>query len=304
MINTKPAEKAGGFYAGLFDYLRDVRADVSAKRSVDIESAYRLVKTLVDEPILIQSIFPLILKDTAEKDYMVTHQANVAVCAMKLGLALEYTSSQLLDLGAASLIHDLGIWNVPAAILNKEGPLTAEERDMIRDHSRIGRDILAPFERNHPSLAEVVYQHHERGNGTGYPRSLSMDEIHDDALLICFVDAYEAMTHQRPNRHALKQTFTAMELIAGFRESAFPEDVVKAFLKEITLYPEGCYVLLNNRWICEVVAINRDNALRPDVRVVIDHLGRKDEAGKVIRLIDNPIYYIEDCVSLDETGKD
>jgi len=93
-------------------------------------------------------------------------------------------------------------------------------------------------------------------------------------------------------------------LIAGFRESAFPEDMVKAFLKEITLYPEGCHVLLNNRWICEVVAINRDNPLRPDVRVVIDHLGRKDEAGKVIRLIDNPIYYIEDCVSLDETGKD
>jgi len=303
MVNADSAEKAMEIYISLFDYLRDVKANVSAKRPIDIESAYRLVKTLVDEPALVQSIFPLTLKDTVEKDYMVTHQANVAVCALKLGLCLEYLTLQLLDLGVASLIHDLEIWNIPDAIVNKEGPLTAAELDMVRDHSRIGKDILAPFEQERPWLPEVVYQHHERGNGTGYPRGLSMNEMHDYALLICFVDVYEAMTHHRPNRRAMKWTFTTRELISGFKESAFPADIIKAFLKEITLYPEGCHVLLNNKYVCEVVAINRDNPLRPDVRVVMDHLGRKVREDKIIRLIDSPIYNIMDCVSLDEIKK-
>jgi HD-GYP domain-containing protein (c-di-GMP phosphodiesterase class II) len=303
MANAEGAEKAREIYNSLFDYLREVKANVVAKRPVDIESAYRLVKMLVDEQPLVRSIFTLILKDTAEKDYMITHQANVAVCALKLGFGLKYTTLQLLDLGVVSLIHDLGMWGVPDAIINKENPLTAADLDVIKDHSRIGRDILAPFEREYPWLPEVVYQHHERGNGTGYPRGLRMDEMHDYTPLVCFVDAYEAMTHHRPNRRALKQTFTTRELIAGFKESAFHADIIKAFLKEITYYPEGCHVLLNNKWVCEVVAINRDNPLRPDVRVVIDNLGRKVWEDKIIRLIEFPMHNIVDSVSLDEIKK-
>jgi HD-GYP domain-containing protein (c-di-GMP phosphodiesterase class II) len=300
MAAAEGAEKAREIYIRLFDYLRGVKADVIAKRPVDIESAYRLVKILVDEPALVQSAFPLTVKDTTEKDYMVTHQANVAVCALKLGLSIEYTTLQLLDLGVASLIHDIGIWLIPDAIAYKEGSLTAVELDMVKDHSKFGKEILSPVERERPWLPEVVYQHHERGNGTGYPRQLRMDEMHDYALLICLVDAYEAMTHCRPQRRALKRTFTTRELIAGFKESAFPIDVMKAFLKEITLYPEGCHVLLNNKFVCEVVAINRNNPLRPDVRVVIDHLGRKVRDDKIIRLIEFPMYNIIDSVSQGE----
>jgi HD-GYP domain-containing protein (c-di-GMP phosphodiesterase class II) len=203
----------------------------------------------------------------------------------------------------ASLIHDLGIWNIPDAILNKESPLTAAELGMVRDHSRIGKDILAPFEQERPWLPEVVYQHHERGNGTGYPRGLRMQEMHNYTQLICLVDAYEAMTHHRPNRRALKQTFTTRELITGFKESAFAAHIIKAFLEEITLYPEGCHVLLNNEWVCEVVAINRDNTLRPDVKVVIDNLGRRIREDKIIRLIEFPMYNIVDSISLEEIKK-
>jgi HD-GYP domain-containing protein (c-di-GMP phosphodiesterase class II) len=305
MANAEGTEKAREIYLSLFDYLRDVKANVVAKRPIDIQSAYLLMKTLVDEPAIVQRIFPLTLKEeTAEEDYMVTHQSNVAVCALKLGLVLEYTRLQLLDLGVVSLIHDIGIWDVPDAILNKKGPLTVAELDMLRDHSRIGKDILAPFERERPWLPEVVYQHHERGNGTGYPLGLRMQEMHNYTQLICLVDAYEAMTHHRPNRRALKQTFTARELITGFKESAFAAHIIKAFLEEITLYPEGCHVLLNNEWVCEVVAINRDNALRPDVKVVIDNLGRRIREDRIIRLIEFPMYSIVDSISLDEIEKD
>ena len=303
MVNAEGAEKAREIYIRLFDYLRDVKANVVAKRPVDIELAYRLVKMLINEPAIVQGIFPFTMKDTAEKDYMVTHQANVAVCALKLGLVLEYTTLQLLDLGVVSLIHDIGIWEVPDAILNKKEPLTVAELDMLKDHSRIGKDILTPFERERPWLPEVVYQHHERGNGTGYPRGLRMHEMHNYTQLICLVDAYEAMTHHRPNRRALKQTFTTRELITGFKESAFAAHIIKAFLEEITLYPEGCHVLLNNEWVCEVVAINRDNALRPDVKVVIDNLGRKIREDKIIRLIEFPMYNIVDSISLEEIKK-
>jgi HD-GYP domain-containing protein (c-di-GMP phosphodiesterase class II) len=130
-----------------------------------------------------------------------------------------------------------------------------------------------------------------------------MDELHNDSFIISFLDAYEAMLHHRPQRRALKQTFATGELIAGFKDSAFPIDIIKAFLKEIALYPEGCHVRLNNELICEVIMINRNNPLRPDVRVVFDHMGRKVHEEKILRLIGFPMYNIIDSVSLDEVKK-
>jgi len=302
-MNTVDTAKATEIYNGLLDYLNGVKASVVGQEPVDIEQAYRLIETLIDDPALLQKIFPLTMKDTAEKDFRIPHQANAAVCALKLAPGLGYSRSQLLDLGVVSLIHDLGVWMIPKALLQRESDLTAAELDILREHSRFGMLILASFREERPWLPEVVYQHHERGNGTGYPRGLKLNEMHDYAKVLCFVDAYEAMSHHRPNRRALKQTFTTKELIAGSKQSAFPADVMKAFLKEITFYPEGCHVLLNNKCICEVVATNRNYPLKPDVKVIIDDAGREIGEARIIKLADTPLYQIMDCVSLDDMKK-
>jgi diguanylate cyclase (GGDEF)-like protein/putative nucleotidyltransferase with HDIG domain len=127
----------------------------------------------------------------------------------------------------AGLLHDIGKVGVPDTILGKPGPLTDEERAVIVRHPELGAQIL-----EHPSLADVqawVGAHHERPDGTGYPRGLSGDALPLEARIIAVADAYEAMTSDRSYRDAIGHTRARAELTrhAG---TQFDPDVVAAFL--------------------------------------------------------------------------
>jgi HD-GYP domain-containing protein (c-di-GMP phosphodiesterase class II) len=294
-------ESAREIYNALLHYLQRLKREIVSHQSLDIETAFQLVKSILDQPEIRRKMasltMPLVVP---EAEYMVSHQVNTMIVTLKMGAGLEYDKDRLLELGVSALLHDVGMFILPEEILNKTSPLTAAEIEIMQDHSQAGRDLLISFNEKYPWLPEVVYQHHERGNGTGYPRGLRGSDIHEYAQIISLIDGYEAMTHHRPNRQALKQSFTAKELIAQSRDAAFPSHLVKTFLKEITLYPEGSCVILNNKLVCEVIAIDRNNPLRPDLKILYDDSGKKVQQEKFIKLKDNPLYFIVDTVLLEE----
>jgi HD-GYP domain-containing protein (c-di-GMP phosphodiesterase class II) len=102
----------------------------------------------------------------------------------------------------AGIIHDIGKLSVPAEILSKPSKLTDIEFSLIKEHSRSGYEMLKNVESPWP-LAEIVYQHHERMNGSGYPRNLKVDEILMESRILAVADVVEAMASHRPYRAAL-----------------------------------------------------------------------------------------------------
>jgi HD-GYP domain-containing protein (c-di-GMP phosphodiesterase class II) len=301
MSMSSEGDSAMAMYQALLDYLLRFKGRIASHQMPDIETAFRLVESLIDEPAVRRKMAALALRAGApDVDYMVCHQVNTMIVTLKMGDGLDYDRDRLLELGVAALLHDVGMFTLPDALLYKASALNAVEIEIMQDHSKAGRDLLMPFHQKHPWLPEVVCQHHERVNGTGYPRGLRGSGVHEYAQIISLMDGYEAMTHHRPNRRALKQSYTARELIAQSRDAAFPPHLLKIFLKEITLYPEGSGVVLNNKMICEVVEINRHNPLRPDLKVLYDGKGKRVEHEKIIKLEENPIYFIADTVDLEE----
>jgi HD-GYP domain-containing protein (c-di-GMP phosphodiesterase class II) len=126
------------------------------------------------------------------------------------------------------LLHDVGKLTVPDVILTKAGPLTEDEWEIMRGHPAAGRSILDGI----PFLAgarEIVYAHHERWDGKGYPVGLSGDEIPLGAQIFPLCDAFDAMTSDRPYRKALSVEVARKELVGG-RGTQFRPDVVDAFL--------------------------------------------------------------------------
>lgn len=299
---SSPDASARDMYQALLDYLQRLRGEITSHQPPDIETAFRLVESVIDRPEILQRIAILAVQAvTPEADYLISHQVNTMIVTLKMGAGLEYSKDRLRELGVAALLHDVGMFILPDEILQKTSPLTAEEIEIMQHHSEAGREILMPFEGKYPWLPEVVYQHHERGSGTGYPRGLRANDIHEYAQVISLIDGYEAMTHHRPNRKALKQSYTARELIAQSKDAAFPPHLVRTFLTEVTLYPEGSCVVLNNKLVCEVIAIDRGNPLRPDLKVLYDESGKRALQEKVIKLKDHPIYFIVDTVDLEES---
>ena len=132
----------------------------------------------------------------------------------------------------AAELHDIGKAAIPDSILNKPGPLTPSEREFMERHSAIGERIVAAAP-TLEAIAPIVRSAHERPDGTGYPDGLRAEQIPICSRVIAVVDAYDAMTSDRPYRHAISQrdAITELRLHGG---TQFDQDVVDAFAKVVT----------------------------------------------------------------------
>ena len=171
----------------------------------------------------------------AKDSYTSSHTRWICDMAIEVGRELGLDGARLKRLELGALFHDIGKIGIPASILMKPGPLTAEERSLIERHPELGERILAPIDQ----LAEVrpiVRACHERYDGTGYPDRLAGDEIPLEARIIFACDAFHAMTTDRPYREALpvEEAYRRLEVAAG---SQFDPNVVAICLRVLTQPP-------------------------------------------------------------------
>lgn len=167
----------------------------------------------------------------AKDNYTADHARSMADHAVSVGEELGLDEDGLRDVRYGAIFHDIGKIAVPDAILNKPGPLTIEEFDVVKRHSVVGEQILAPV----PFLADVrriVRHDHERWDGTGYPDGLRDSQIPIGARIVFVVDAFHAMVSDRPYRIGMDAAAAFMEL-AAHAGSQFDPSVVEAFARVI-----------------------------------------------------------------------
>jgi putative nucleotidyltransferase with HDIG domain len=157
------------------------------------------------------------------------HSSRVTDMAVQLARSRGFDPVALGHLRRGALLHDIGKMAVPDAILLKPGPLTAEERCIMQQHTVFGRDLLEPI-RYLRDAVDVPYAHHERWDGAGYPRGLAGTQIPLAARIFAVVDVYDALTSDRPYRGAWSRR-RALEHIAAAAGSHFDPEVVAAFLE-------------------------------------------------------------------------
>jgi putative nucleotidyltransferase with HDIG domain len=167
----------------------------------------------------------------ARDPYTAGHQKRVAVISVAVAKELGLPEEQIQGIYFASLIHDLGKIQVPSEILSKPGKLTRLEFDMIKTHSKVGYELLKEIEFPWP-IAEIVYQHHERVNGSGYPRKLKGNRISIEAKIIGMADVIEAISSHRPYRPALGLD-VALDEINKNKGILYDPEIVETFIKVI-----------------------------------------------------------------------
>ncbi|MBI4603669.1 MAG: response regulator [Planctomycetes bacterium] len=177
-----------------------------------------------------QAIIGSLMRALETKDpYLKNHSSRVASLARQLGLDLGLSYRDALLVERAGLVHDLGKIGVPEAILNKQGPLTAEEYDQVKRHPIYSADIVRPLKEFKECLREV-YHHHERMDGKGYPDGLAGEDIPLGARILSVCDTYDAMASDRPYRSGLPEETIRAKLLEA-RGSHLEGDFVDVFLK-------------------------------------------------------------------------
>jgi putative nucleotidyltransferase with HDIG domain len=182
---------------------------------------------------------------TVHETETVEHDRRVAEYAAFLARRMNIGEEQVMKIKRGALLHDIGKIGIPDAILQKTGPLTDAERDVIRQHTVIGYGIL----KNIPFLqeeAEMLYQHHENYDGTGYPRGLKDNAITFGARLFAVVDTFDALRSNRAYRKAVSLE-EAMAEIKRCSGTQFDPEIVKVF--------SSCYKEMDN--------LHKDN--KPDI---------------------------------------
>lgn len=240
------------------------RIDIAAARDA-VGSCLEHITRNPDAMLLLGSI-------RARDEYTAQHSLSVSVLSMVLGHRLGLPRAKLRDLGLAAMLHDLGKVRTPLEILNKPGRLTLEELEVIKLHPAHGLEILDGCDGIGRHQLEVVYGHHERLDGSGYPRGLGEADLGLFTRVVSITDTYDAVTSDR----VYLKGRTSIEAIKILRSSGNQYDphLISELVEAIGVFPPGSVVQLNNGCFGIVVRSNLKYEFRPAVLVLKDAGGR------------------------------
>jgi len=298
--STELAERAEHLYQQACDYLREIFGQVRRDVSFSLDEGYRIVNDIVDASVD-NALFTKALHGENGTDFLVTHSANVAIYSIKIGAGLGFSKEELVELGMAGLLHDVGKCMVPGEVLYKEGELSKGELDTVREGANYSYELLKSLGTDHPYLAECCVQVYERADGSGYPKGLEGDELYEYAQIIGLVDFYEALTHSRPHRGKFLH-FAAVKEIINSGKNAFPRNHLKALLTIFSIFPLNSYVKLNSGAVGRVVETYVDQPLRPRLRIISDSQGSQVLREQIVNLPEHPLLYIVDSVREEQLG--
>lgn len=258
--------------------------DVRLGGVVNTEHAKSTVKDCVSSILRNPDALIWMSRIRNEDEYTAEHCLNVCILAIAFGRHLGMSEAELEKLGLCGLLHDVGKMRVPVNVLNKREELTDKEFNIIKAHTVHGRNLLMSSPGIPNASVDVAYSHHERVDGTGYPRKLKAAGISDFARIIAIVDAYDAMTGDRCYSRAIPGT-DALKHIFDDRGKHFDERLALEFIKCVGLYPPGSIVELLNGLVGIVLETNYRYRHLPKIIVVKD-LNKPLDKEQILNLAD------------------
>jgi HD-GYP domain-containing protein (c-di-GMP phosphodiesterase class II) len=233
--------------------------------AIEAEAAAPLVEEISNSVLRNPGALISLARLKTADDYTFMH--SVAVCALMIALAhkLGLDEQQTRDAGMAGLLHDLGKAMIPIEILNKPGKLTDEEFDLVKTHPEEGHKLLLGGIGISEMTRDVCLHHHEKIDGSGYPKRLTGETMSLFAKMGAVCDVYDAVTSNRP----YKAGWDPAESIKRMAEwkGHFDPVVFQAFVKSLGIYPIGSFIRLESGKLGVVVEQGEQSLLKPKVRV-------------------------------------
>ena len=252
--------------------LQNAVATYRKTKVLDVKLLKKLLRDLVSEVIRNRESMIHQLDMRTYHDYVYAHSVNTCILSLLIAVNLDYPEGKLNDLALGTLLHDVGMMMLPEMILLKMGNLSPEESARVQLHPEEGFNILRTVQEIPITAAHIAFQHHERVDGKGYPRSLTSDKILEFAKVATVADMFDALVSDRPYRKGMipHEAYEVMMMLAG---TYLDRDILHLFLTHVAIYPVGSVVQLDNGQYGVVTKVLPKLQARPCIRLLTDRAG-------------------------------
>jgi len=291
-IAPAPLVVSGGEPRTILDALVAIVAGAPALATAGAFPWRPLEDTLVDASVTLarsSDLFWTAVRGVPGETALATHHARVAIMALRLGANLKIDGEGLIALGMAGCLFDLGLGALPG------GARLAPEA-LPHEHPGRAAELIRRWDPPYPGIVDAVAQHHERERGQGYPVGTAGEAIHLYAKILGLLDQYTRLA----GAGATRGPYEAVREILRERHDAFPADVVKALLAEVSVFPPGTDVRLNTGERARVIEANRHQPLRPHVELLDDGEAEIGHGSRRLDLSETPFIYIRGAVGVGE----
>jgi HD-GYP domain-containing protein (c-di-GMP phosphodiesterase class II) len=274
------------FYSELRVFTSGVFSQFSSEGSLNLATVTDWVKKIIQmvrerRDHLLRSIE----MDGSTDDYLVSHSVNSTILSIIIGDYLKAPPHRLIELGNACLLHEIGMLKLPGELRRSTKIFNDEEKKVIVTHTVLGYRILKSISAPE-NVALAAIEHHERMDGSGYPRNLIGDKVTEYARIIAVACSYDAIVSKRPFRSSSADGHSAIKDLLQKNRKQYDDRVLKALVYTLSVYPVGTAVLLSNQGKGIVVKTDPEKPRCPVVKVTIDPDGKK--------LIDSPLIQTSD----------
>ena len=267
--------------------LKHMLYTIEAGKAIDAPRVKEAVTNMTDSVVRNPDAMLLLAKLKEKGEHTLDRAVGVSIYMITFGRFLQLPRDQLDLLGMVGLLQDVGKVRLPADLLNKTQPLTDAELEACKAHVGHSATILKESPGLPPQLPALASLHHERYDGSGYPRRLKGQEIGLFGVIAGLIDCFDALTHPRPYGEALAPS-NALSLLYGWRDTLFDGPLVEQFIQCIGIYPVGAIVEMNTGETGIVIAQNVARRLQPRVMVVLDDKGNQLRPQKILDLSRDP----------------
>jgi HD-GYP domain-containing protein (c-di-GMP phosphodiesterase class II) len=257
--------RANEVFTGVIQHIR-------SGKGLELEKVESVVEDLVDSILRNPEALQLVARLRESDEAAYGHALQVAVLMVSFGRETGFAREELSHLGQIGMLLDIGKLRVSPALLHKPGNLTPEEFVEVKRHVDWGMELIRASGKVHPKILEGIHQHHERLDGSGYPRGLKDKQIGPFGRMAGIVDCFSAMTSPRPYADAMSP-YEAMRQLQTWGETFFNAGLIQQFIQAIGIFPVGTLVELSTGESAVVIEQHKAHRLKPKVLIVADSDG-------------------------------
>ena len=258
--------KAKKLYSQAKTLQRQALKNMKAGRPIDTGGMKEVADGFIDSIFRNQDALACMTRMRQKDDYLMEHSINVSIIMTIFAKHLQIDEKTIHDLATGALLHDLGKINIPDEVLHKPGRLTDDEMVIMRSHVTLGYDILRESSDLSPTILEVVRDHHERLDGSGYPNGKNENELSQFAKMISICDTYDAITASRVYQNA-RTPIMAFKILRKESGTGFDANLVAEFINCMGVHPVGTLIQTKSNKLGIVIKSNFVNPLCPVVKV-------------------------------------